>query len=183
MSACSHKRKLSLLLSFACLLCMFCFLFWFLQRQLRFWSNFFFFFFSLSLSLSLSLLPQKPNSFPFFSVSASIFFSSQLSLSNFSLSLGGLAYWVTARCLWLPKLSAFSEDLAIPELLELGLELEFELELGFFSCRNLISRFIFFFLGWKMFFTLCENFESCYWFVTKLWAFKLLNLWLWALSS
>ena len=145
MSACSHKRKLSLLLSFACLLCMFCFLFWFLQRQLRFWSNFFFF--SLSLSLPLSLLPQKPNSFPFFSVSASIFFSSQLSLSNFSLSLGGLAYWVTARCLWLPKLSAFSEDFAIPELLELGLELEFELELGFLQLQKSDFQVHFFLFG------------------------------------
>ena len=137
MSACSHKRKLSLLLCFACLLCMFCFLFWFLQRQLRFSSNFFF---------SLSLLPQKPDSFPFFSVSASIFFS-RLSLSNFSLSLGGLAYWVTARCLWLPKLSAFSEDFAIPELLELGLELKFELELGFLQLQKSDFQVHFFLFG------------------------------------
>ena len=81
MSACSHKRKLSLLLSFACLLCMFCFLFWFLQRQLRFWSNFFFFSLSLSLSYSKSQTPFL--SFPFL---LPYFFFSAFSLKFFIIS-------------------------------------------------------------------------------------------------
>ena len=84
MSACSHKRKLSLLLSFACLLCMFCSLFWFLQRQLRFWSNFFFF--SLSLSLSLSPTPKAKLLSFLFRFCFHIFFFSAFSLKFFIIS-------------------------------------------------------------------------------------------------
>ena len=124
MSACSHKRRCP------CLLCLFCFLLgllWFLQRQLRFSSNFFSFLSPTPKAHTLSF-PSRFCSLPFFSAFPSIFTPL-------------VTYWVTAWSLYPPKLFAFSEDFAIPEFWNLGLEvgLDWIWNWNFYNCRNLLS--------------------------------------------